>query len=162
MSKTPVQRIAFVRLSPKGKSYAMRCDREDLIEGDEVEVLMYAGTKKEYYDDGEITSISHQRWNCSCNVINHICEVNYSFSDKALVRSIVEKSSKSKIEIETWRSQKKPYLESLESSVKNDMQEIYNAIAPENGENAYLGDGIWIKADGTTEDEVSQREGHQL
>lgn len=27
MGKTPKQRIAFVRLSPQGKSYAMKCER---------------------------------------------------------------------------------------------------------------------------------------
>jgi uncharacterized protein YrzB (UPF0473 family) len=132
MTRTSLQRIAFVQLSKNGKSYAMRCDREDFIEGDEVEVLMYAGTKKEYYDDGKITSISNERWNCSCYVVNHIWEVNYSFSNNGFIRT-VELTPNKKTENISWHNQKKLYLESLETSVKNDMQDIYNAVAPEGG-----------------------------
>jgi len=151
MSRNSFQRVAFVKLSPQGKAYAMRCDRKDIVVGDEVEVLMYAGTPREYYDDGEITDISQQRWDCSCHVINHICEVSYKFDTSGLVRT-VDHSVTTKTEIDAWRAQKSPYLESLNKSVRSDMQDIYEAIAPEPGEDAYLGDGVWIRADGSTDD----------
>ena len=151
MSRSQLQRIAFVKLSPKGKSYAMRCDRKDLVEGNNVEVLMYASTKKEYYDDGYITSISHERWSCSCHVVNLICEVSYKFHNNGFTR-IIKKSPKTRIKITSWRAHKAPYIESLGHCVVNDMQELYDSIAPESGEDAYLGDGIWVKAYGSTED----------
>jgi hypothetical protein len=151
MGKIPQQRIAFVRFTPEGKSYAMKCDREDLIVGDEVEVLMYAGSNKEYFHSGEITSVSHDRWNCSCHVLNHVCEVNLSFDEKELNR-IVEHSHRTKIKIDEWRSQRASLSQVYTDSSKSEMQEIYSAIAPEEGEDVYLSDGMWLTPEGDTED----------
>lgn len=78
MHQYPLKRIAFVKLSPQGKSYAMLCEREDLIIGDRVEVEMHAGTKHAFSMNGIITDISFQRWNCSCHVGYHCDEVSYS------------------------------------------------------------------------------------
>lgn len=89
MSKRPMRQIAFVQLSQHGKSYAMRCDRTDFADGDKVEVLMYAGTDRAYYDNGVITDMSHERWECGCTVVNHTHEVNYSFDESGLIREVV-------------------------------------------------------------------------
>lgn len=72
VTRQSLQRVAFVKLGPKGKSYAMRCDREDLGVGDCVEVEMYANTKRAYWDDGVIVGVEYLRWNCSCHVKYHI------------------------------------------------------------------------------------------
>lgn len=151
MSSKKIQRIAFVKLSPQGKSYAMRCDRTDLAQGHEVEVIMYAGTDRAYYDDGVITSISHQRWECSCHVVNHIDEVTYSFDSDGFTRTVdlaktIARSHNS------WRHQRASYVDLLPNSAKSDMREIYEAIAPDDGEDAYLGGGIWVKANGSVDD----------
>lgn len=154
MSRKRVQRVAFVKLTPQGKSYAMRCDREDLGVGDEVEVEMYAGTERAYWDDGTITSVEFHRWDCSCHVKNHVEEVSYTIDDSegfVLVRS-VDLSKRSRKSIEQWRKDKAPYFKSLPESARSDMRSIYDAIAHENGEDAYLGDGIWVRPDGSTDD----------
>lgn len=151
MSIKTIQRIAFVKLSPQGKSYAMRCDREDLVAGHEVEVLMYAGTDRAYYDDGVITSISHKKWECSCHVLNDINEVTYSFDSGELTRK-VDLFNNIKPLTGSWHNHKSAYIDSLPESVKSDMRDIYEAIAPEYGEDAYIGDGIWIRADGSMDD----------
>lgn len=154
MSKTPIHRIAYVKLSPMGKSYAMRCDRKDFGAGDNVEVEMYAGTNKAYFDEGVITSISHQRWDCSCHVINHIDEVTYSIdtTDGFTLNRIVDLTKRTKKPIELWRKERTQYFDSLPESTHSDMRDIYDAIAPEDGEDAYLGDGIWVRADGSLDD----------
>lgn len=130
MGKTPKQRIAFVRLSPQGKSYAMKCEREDLIVGDEVELLMYAGSSKEYFFSGEITLISHHRFNCSCHVLNHICEVSLSFDGDELIRT-VEHSVNTINKIEEWRAERGASSQTFIDSTKSEMKQIYQAIAPE-------------------------------
>ena len=154
MNRNPVQRVAFVKLTPQGKSYAMRCDREDLGVGDDVEVEMYAGTERAYWDDGTITAVEFHRWDCSCHVKNHVEEVSYSVDDSegfVLVRC-VDLSRRSKMPIKQWRKEKAPYFESLSASARSDMRGIYDAIAHEDGEDAYLGDGIWVRPDGSMDD----------
>lgn len=129
MSNRPMRRIAYVRLSPQGKSYAMRCDRTDLNVSDEVEVLMYAGTSRAYYDDGVITDISHERWECSCHVVNHIKEVEYSFSETGFSREVVASRSKPRPP-EAWRAHKAPYLRLVPDSTRSDRSELREADAP--------------------------------
>lgn len=148
MGKTPLQRIAFVKFTPQGKSYAMKCDRDDLVVGDEVEVLMYAGSTKECYSSGEITSVSHQRWNCSCHVLNHVCEVNLTFDNRGLVRTI-DYSNETKKKIQEWRAERDNSSNVVDNS---EMRDIYLSITPEIGEDAYLSDGLWITPDGTIKD----------
>lgn len=153
MSRTPLARIAFVKLSPKGgKSYAMRCAREDLNAGDHVEVLMYAGQSRAYYDEGIIASVSFQRWRCSCEVVNHISEVRYQMHESGELERIVSHRPSSEVSVDEWRARKKPYFESLSNESRSSMQEIYDAIAPDPGEDVYLGDGIWLRSDGGMED----------
>lgn len=156
MGRKPIRRIAFVQLSPQGKSYAMRCDRMDLDVNDHVEVEMYAGTQKAYFDDGVITSVSHQRWECSCHVINHVEEVSYSVdtTDGFALQRTVDLSRRIKRTAAEWQEEKAPYFDSLPESTRSDMGDIYEAIAPEpeSGEDAYLGDGIWVRADGSLDD----------
>lgn len=95
MSRSPLQRIAFVKLSdtPNGKSYPMRCVREDLAVGDAVEVLMRAGERGEYYTEGVITEISHERWSCSCHVLHHMREISFSALDGELIRTVAVNSA---------------------------------------------------------------------
>ena len=119
MSSKPVRRIAHVRLSPEGKSYAMECERRDLDVNDEVEVLMYGGTDRAYYDDGVITGISHERWECSCHVVNHINEVKYSFDASGFTREVNE-SQRRTVAPDTWRTQKAPYLRLVSDSTLSD------------------------------------------
>lgn len=129
LSSKPVQRIAFVKLSPEGKSYAMRCERRDLGVGDEVEVLMHAESEKAHYDDGVITDISHERWDCSCHVVNHVSEVHYSFDADGFTRSVDLKNPKSQ-QIESWRAQKAPYLRLVSDSARTDRRGLREAGSP--------------------------------
>lgn len=154
MSKKPIQRVAFVKLTPMGKSYAMRCDREDLGVGDNVEVEMHAGTERAYWDNGFITAVEHHRWGCSCHVKNHVEEVAYTIDDSEGFKMIrtVDLSRRSTKTIEQWHIDKAPYFESLPDSARSDMRDIYEAIANEDGEDAYLGDGIWVRSDGSLDD----------
>mgnify|MGYP006875376242 CR=1 FL=1 len=88
----PNLRIALVQLSPYGKSYVASCEREDLVSGDTVEILMHANSKKQCYMQGVITSIQYQRWSCSCHVLNHIDEVDYKFlPDGSFERTVIQK-----------------------------------------------------------------------
>lgn len=114
-----MQRVAFVKLTPLGKSYAMRCERRDLSVGDEVEVLMHAGSERAYYDDGVITDISHHRWDCSCHVVNHVSEVSYAFDSEGFTRT-VDLSKRNPQSLELWRAQKAPYLRLVSDSTKAD------------------------------------------
>jgi hypothetical protein len=133
----------------------MRCDRKDLGVGDNVEVEMYSGTGRAYWDNGIITAIEHHRWDCSCHVKNHIEEVSYTISDSEDFKMIrtVDLSRRSKKSIEQWCQDKAPYFDSLPDSAHSDMRDIYEAIAHEDGEDAYLGDGIWVRPDGSLNDQ---------
>ena len=135
MTTKPVQRIAYVRLSPQGKSYAMRCDRRDLIEGDAVEVLMHADSERAYYDDGLITGISHERWECSCHVVNHIHEVRYSFDSEGFTRE-VDLDNRKPQSATSWRNQKAPYLRLVSDSAKSDRKGMHETIPPASAEDA--------------------------
>lgn len=154
MRKTPFNRIAFVKLTPQGKSYAMRCEREDLRVGDHVEVEMYAGTERSYFDDGVITDISFQRWDCSCHVVNHRNEVSYSIDTTNGLQLIrrVDVTNRSNKPVEQWKQEKAPYLNALPASARDDMRAIYEAVAPSDCQDAYLGDGVWIRPDGSLDD----------
>ena len=88
MTRSKLQRIAFVQLSPNGKLYPMKCNREDLGNGDDVEVLMSVGSENERYQDGKIISVSYERWNCSCHVVNHVREVSYEIENGGLIRTV--------------------------------------------------------------------------
>ena len=154
MSKTPFNRIAFVKLTPQGKSYAMRCERDDFSVGDQVEVEMYAGTLRSYFDDGVIADISYQRWVCSCHVVNHCSEVSYSIDTSngfELIRR-VDLTNRSTKPVEQWKQEKAPYLDALPASARDDMRAIYEAISADDGQDAYLGDGVWVRPDGSLDD----------
>lgn len=152
MSKTKLIRVAFVKFSPNGKAYPTRCDREDICEGNEVEVLMRANSVDAYYMEGIVDSIAHHRWNCTCRVTNLTSEVEYSFTDDGMFHREVKLRTAPVYSITAWRENKKQYYESLPVSAKSEMREIYEAVAGSDGEEAYLGDGIWIKPDGSLDD----------
>ena len=151
--KNPLIRVAHVRFSPNGKTYPTRCDRQDIREGHEVEVLMRADSEDAYFMDGVVDSISHHRWNCSCRVVNLTSEVEYSITADGIFDRKVTVKSASVYSIADWRERKGRYYDSLPASARNEMREIYDAAAGEDGEDAYLGDGMWIRSDGTLEDE---------
>lgn len=156
MSENKLIRVAFVKFSPKGKVYPTRCDREDIREGDEVEVLMRANSVDAYYIEGMVDSITHQRWNCTCRVVNLTSEVEYSFTDDGIFNREVKLPTAPVYSISVWREKKKQYYESLPASAQSEMREIYEAVVGNHGEDAYVGDGIWIKADGSLDERGSQ------
>ena len=132
----------------------MHCPRTDLGIGDPVEVEMYAGTKRAYFNDGLITDIVFQRWDCSCRVVNHRDEVSYSIDvtgDSFWIRH-VDLAKRQHKPIDQWKQEKAPYFASLPASSRDEMRAIYAAVEGEDGEDAYLGDGMWIKSDGSLED----------
>lgn len=154
MKMTPLNRIAYVQLSPQSKSYAMHCAREDLGIGDHVEAEMYAGSERAYFIQGLITDITFERWNCRCRVVNHVDEVDYSIDDSngfAWVRH-VDLTKRQNKPLEQRRREKAQYLASLPASAQDEMKAIYEAVEGEDGEDAYLGDGMWIRPDGSLED----------
>ena len=152
MRKKPRVRIAWVKFSPKGRSYPMRCDREDIYEGHAVEMLRYADSERAYYDDGVVTSIVHERWACKSRVVNHANEVIYSIgSDVQFVRD-VDLSRPPIPPSAEWHSHKSKYYNTVPETTRNDMSDIYDAISNGDGEDAYVGDGIWISPNGKMED----------
>ena len=56
----------------------------------------------------------------------------------------------------SWQKQKADYKRNLpkspEIAARYEMREIYEDISSRDGENAYLGDGLWISADGSLKD----------
>lgn len=152
MSIAKLVRVAFVRFSPNGKSYPARCDRRDIAEGHEVEVLMRAESEDAYYMNGVIDSIEFHRWYCTCRVENLISEVEYSISDDGEFERKVNLSPAKVYAVADWTERKRAYYESLSPSVRNEMRDIYDAAAGEDGEDAYLGDGVWIRPDGSLDD----------
>ncbi len=56
----------------------------------------------------------------------------------------------------SWREQKLEYIRNLPQSsaceARNEMIEIYEAVSPGDDEDAYLGDGMWIRSDGSLDD----------
>jgi len=152
MSKNRLIRIAFIKFSANGKVYPTRCDREDIREGHEVEVLMRANSDDAYYMDGTVDSITYQRWNCTCLVVNLTCEVEYSITDDWMVDRKIKSPSADVHSIADWREKKKRYYEGISVSARSEMQDIYEAVAGNDGEDAYLGGGVWIKPDGSLDD----------
>ena len=152
MSNNRLIRVAFVKFSANGKAYPTRCDREDIREGHEVEVLMRANSDDAYYIDGTIDSITHHRWNCTCRVVNLTSEVEYSINDDGMFDRKVKLPSAPVYSIADWREKKKQYYDGLSISARSEMRDIYEATAGNDGEDAYLGDGVWITPDGSLDD----------
>jgi hypothetical protein len=77
VSNAPLVRVAFVKYSPQGKVYSARCERDDLVAGDMVEVL----DSDNVYKTAEIVGIDHHRWSCKDRVANRADEVEYRIDD---------------------------------------------------------------------------------
>lgn len=76
MSKTPFARIAIIKYSPQGKTYAASCPRRDIGVGAQVEVEAHDGTCAE----ADVVAIQHERWLCTRLKIKHLAsEVDWSF-----------------------------------------------------------------------------------
>ncbi|MEZ5646020.1 MAG: hypothetical protein R3E94_03250 [Burkholderiaceae bacterium] len=152
MTRAKLVRVAFVRYSPQGKVYPALCDRRDIVEGNEVEVLMRAESKDAYYMNGVVDHIEFHRWNCTCRVENLTSEVEYSITDDGEFDRKVNLPSARIYDVADWLERKRGYYDTLSSSVRDEMQDIYHAAAGEDGEDAYLGDGVWIRPDGSLDD----------
>jgi hypothetical protein len=145
---TPLKRIAYVRLSENGTSYPMLCPREDLDVDDEVEVLLRPHDSDSTYMDGTITGVTWQRWDCRSQVLNHRSEVSYTIDDTDGFKWIRQVDLTRGADNATEQAERKwtPY---SELSTRDEMLEMYDAVAGEDGEDAYLGDGVLIRPDGS-------------
>lgn len=113
---------------------------------------MRAVSEDAYYIDGVVDSISYERWNCTCRVVNLTSEVEYSMTTDGMFDRQVKAVAAPVYSIAAWKAKKKGYYEGLSASARREMRDIYDAAAGENGEDAYLGDGVWIKPDGSLDD----------
>lgn len=152
MTRANLVRVAFVRYSPQGKSYAARCDRRDIVEGHEVEVVKWAESDDAHYLIGVIDRIEFHRWHCTWRVENLVSDVEYSITEDGKFNRKVNLPSAKVYAVAAWRERKRAYYDARSSSARNDMQDIYHAVAGEDGEVAYLGDGVWIRPDGSLDD----------
>ena len=85
-------------------------------------------------------------------VENLVSEVEYSITDDCEFVRKVNLPSARVYDVAAWKEQKRGYYETLSSSQRNEMQDIYHAAAGEVGEDAYLSDGVWIRPDGSLDD----------
>lgn len=152
MGKANLVRVAFVRFSLSGKSYPARCDRRDIREGDEVEVLMRADSESPYYLRGIIENIQFERWTCSCRIDNLTSEIKYSFSSDGYLDREVNLSSARIYSVLDWSERKRGYFARKSAFGRNEMQDVYDAVAGDDGEDAYLGDGVWLSSEGSLHD----------
>ncbi|MCP5283768.1 MAG: hypothetical protein H6933_02600 [Burkholderiaceae bacterium] len=152
MTRTKLIRVAFVRFSPMGKAYPTRCDRRDIEEGSEVEVLMRAESDDPYYMNGVVERIEFHRWNCTCRVDCLVGEAEYFITEDGEFGRRLNLPSAQVYEASDWMERKRAYYGSLSESARDEMKGIYRASAGEDGEDAYLGDGVWIRPDGSLDD----------
>lgn len=155
MSKTPIQRVAFVRLTPQGKPYPMRCDREDLGIGDQVEVLMHADSASPHWDSGVIVDVAYHRWDCSCHVKCHRDEmrVEIDTTNGFELQHTIDLSGGPRKTPEQIRREKTEAIERHRPEPEgDDMRSLYRALTPKDGEDVYLTDGMWLRPDGSLDD----------
>jgi len=152
MARTKLVRVAFVRYSPNGNSYPARCERQDIEVGDEVEVLMRANSEKAYYMNGTIDQIEFHRWQCTCRVECLVSEVEYFITEGGEYDRRINAPSARIYDATDWMAKKNGYYASLPQSASDEMRDIYEAAAGKDGDDAYLGDGVWITSDGKLED----------
>lgn len=158
MSKKPIARIAYVKFSPEGKSYPLACVREDIEPGDEVDVCMFVGTPEAFNMDGVVTSIAYERWECRSRVEYLTSEVEYTLDENFVftrtlknLRSAITAASPLTRNVPVTERRKR-YASTLPSAYRGEMQGIYDAVCGEEGSDAYLGDGVWIRPDGSLDD----------
>jgi hypothetical protein len=109
MTRNKLNRIAFVQFSENGKIYPTQCERNDIGEGDQVEVLMRANSDDAYYLEGSIVGITQERWNCRSRVENLISEVKYVPSKEGFLDRKVDLSARKTPDFSNWKSQKSDY-----------------------------------------------------
>lgn len=159
MSRTPLARIAYVQFSPQGKSYPLACEREDIGPGDEVDVCMFVGTPKAFNMDGVVTSIAYERWECRSRVEYLTREVSYTLDENFVFTRTINVAPSTAtpdgrvVPLDRLRAERrKRYAGTLPKAHRTEMQDIYDAVAGEEGCDAYLGDGVWISPDGSLDD----------
>ena len=78
-------RVAIIQYSPQGKEFSARCGRQDINEGDEVEVLTHDDT----YLPARVVRIQHEHWRCRDRVVNLASEVTYAIdTDGTFIRTV--------------------------------------------------------------------------
>ncbi len=85
-------------------------------------------------------------------VVNLTSEVEYSVTADCTFERKVKLPTAPVYSIADWREKKNQYYKGLSVSARSEMRDIYEAAAGNDGEDAYLGDGIWIKPDGSLDD----------
>lgn len=153
MSNRPIQRIAYVKLTPRGTAYPMRCEREDLGIGDRVAVLMHANSPQPHWDSGIIEHIAYQRWNCSCHVKCHSDEMRVEFDLTNGFRHTIDLSKGPRKTPEQIRREKAEATAGRHHEPEGyDLRSVYRDLAPVEGEDVYLSDGVWLRPDGSLDD----------
>lgn len=152
MSKNKLVRVAFVRYSPNDKSYPALCERKDMVVGDKVEVLMRARSKDTYSMQGTVDQIEYRRWSYSCIVEFLAKETEYFFTEDGKFDRRINLSANLDADDAERIRNRRGYYEGLPAFARDEMREIYEAAAGEDGEAAYLGDGVWITPNGRLED----------
>lgn len=125
----------------------MLCPRKDLGANDQVEVLLHADSPNATYMDGVITEVTWQRWECRSKVLNCLSEVTYTIDDTDGLKWVrhVDLMRRAGKTAELSEPKIAPY---LKQPTRDEMLHIYEATAGEEGEDAYLCDGVWISHDG--------------
>lgn len=155
MSRSPIQRVAFVKLTPQGKDYATRCDREDLGVGDHVEVLMHAESAQPHWDSGVIEDIAYLRWDCSCHVQCHRDELRIEIdsTNGFEMRHTIDLSNSPRKTLEQIQQEKTTAIARRRPEPEDaDMRSLYHDLAPVDGDDVYLSDGVWLRPDGSFDD----------
>lgn len=155
MSRSPIQRVAFVRLTPQGKAYAMRCDREDLGVGDQVEVLMYVESAQPHWDSGVIEDVAYLRWNCSCHVKCHrdAMRIEIDSTNGFQMRHTIDLSKgPRKPPVQTQQEKATAMARRRPEPEGADTPSLYHDLASVDGDDVYLSDGVWLRPDGSFDD----------
>jgi hypothetical protein len=155
MSRRPIQRVAFVRLTPQGKAYAMRCDREDLGVGDHVEVLMYAESAQSHWDSGVIEDVAYLPWDCSCHVKCHRDEmrIDIDATNGFQMRHTIDVSGGPRKTLGQIQQEKATAMvRHCPAQEGAEMRSLYHDLAPVDGDDVYLSDGVWLRPNGSFDD----------
>lgn len=152
MARTKLIRVEFIRYSPNGNSYPAFCEHQDIGVWDEVEVLMRANSEKAYHMNGTIDQVEFHRWQCTCRVECLVSEVEYYINEDEEFDRRINAPSARIDDATDWTAKKNGCYSSPPQSARDEMREIYEAATGEDGEDAYLGDGVWITPDGKLDD----------
>jgi hypothetical protein len=118
-----------------------------------IDFKLYDGTK-----ENEIDEKGHINTNDGTTIRNNYCEsytniheltlkiASLFITDTPLDKSLMSDHGK------PVSLQKADYLKNLSLTAKSEGRQMYDAMAHEDGEDAYLGGGMWISSDGSLSD----------